>query len=280
MPSYTLMQHRIAERLNALHRSARDVSLSAGLGPDAIRTIMNGRSRAPRSDTLMKLANELQCEVAYLIGEINQPISTEALVTHEDGHVTGVARLGLHFVAKKKWVESVDPPPGREYEHDGDPYPLSNLYTLQEFLPGFQNLALMADESMNLVVPKGSYVHYLSVGDREARLSDGDIVVFMRQRLKPGDDTISEFECTLRRTTITARGEISLETASSNPELADRVIYEPGKFFMARVTSPDGTKTKTVPGYTFRPDMSEYMDIIGVVLRIITHVSGPKIVPE
>jgi transcriptional regulator with XRE-family HTH domain len=63
-----LLQRRLRERLMALRRTPRSVSIDAGLSPDALRMILSGRSQNPRSDTLAALAEVLDCDVRYLMG--------------------------------------------------------------------------------------------------------------------------------------------------------------------------------------------------------------------
>lgn len=58
---------RIAERLAATGKTARGASLEAGLGPDAVRTILDGRSKSPRAENLGALAKVLGCDLARLI---------------------------------------------------------------------------------------------------------------------------------------------------------------------------------------------------------------------
>lgn len=64
---------RVQERLSTLGLSARAASLRAGLGPDAVRTILDGRSQSPRAARLHALAEALECDAAYLLGEDASP---------------------------------------------------------------------------------------------------------------------------------------------------------------------------------------------------------------
>jgi phage repressor protein C with HTH and peptisase S24 domain len=49
--------------------SARELSARAGLGESAVKEILSGRSRSPRSDTVAKLARALDKPAAALMGE-------------------------------------------------------------------------------------------------------------------------------------------------------------------------------------------------------------------
>jgi phage repressor protein C with HTH and peptisase S24 domain len=57
---------RITERLAAVGLKPRTASLRAGLGADAIRSILRGKSQYPRTDTLAKLAPVLGTTLEYL----------------------------------------------------------------------------------------------------------------------------------------------------------------------------------------------------------------------
>lgn len=57
--------------------SARQLSANAGLGESAVKEILNGKSRNPRSDTLAKLARALGATAADLQGERSQHTKLE-----------------------------------------------------------------------------------------------------------------------------------------------------------------------------------------------------------
>lgn len=69
----TILQTRIRERLDELGITPRAASLRAGLGPDAIRTILDGRSKSPRGERLQALARALECDIRYLLGATKSP---------------------------------------------------------------------------------------------------------------------------------------------------------------------------------------------------------------
>lgn len=59
----------VADRLRAVigSRSVRSISVKAGLSPDALRMILNGRSKAPKGETLWSLAQALGVDVNWLL---------------------------------------------------------------------------------------------------------------------------------------------------------------------------------------------------------------------
>lgn len=72
------IEQRINERLQQLGKTPRAASIEAGGGPDLIRNISRGRSRAPRGKTLTGLAEVLGVSVEWLMtgsGEIAPPDS-------------------------------------------------------------------------------------------------------------------------------------------------------------------------------------------------------------
>jgi len=72
-----VLRERLRSRIEALGRNPRAVSLEAGLSPDALRMILNGRSKAPKADTLAAVAKVLDCDLDYLLGTTNNPRAAE-----------------------------------------------------------------------------------------------------------------------------------------------------------------------------------------------------------
>lgn len=71
--SATVLQKRTYERLVDVNESQRSISKRAGLGPDFIRCIMDGRSKDPGAAKLFKLAAALKCSPQYLLGLSDEP---------------------------------------------------------------------------------------------------------------------------------------------------------------------------------------------------------------
>ena len=61
------LKERIKLRLNELGKSARAISLEAGLGSEAISNVLRERSRYSRGDTLRDLASALECSIDWLM---------------------------------------------------------------------------------------------------------------------------------------------------------------------------------------------------------------------
>ncbi|ASP84786.1 XRE family transcriptional regulator [Sinorhizobium meliloti] len=62
------LAQRIRSRLETVGKSAAAASLEAGLGRSAVTDILSGNSGSPRLTTLEKLADVLECSLAYLVG--------------------------------------------------------------------------------------------------------------------------------------------------------------------------------------------------------------------
>lgn len=61
------LEQRITERLLEVGLTPRAASLEAGGGPDMIRNIIRGRSKAPRAESLVRLAAVLRVSVDWLM---------------------------------------------------------------------------------------------------------------------------------------------------------------------------------------------------------------------
>lgn len=64
---------RIRARLDALGLRPATAAKAAGLHPDYLRNILDGKSLSPRADKLAQLARVLQCDLPYLLGEGGAP---------------------------------------------------------------------------------------------------------------------------------------------------------------------------------------------------------------
>ncbi len=87
---------RLTERLEATGLKAQRAANLAGLGPGAVRDILEGRTKNPRVDTLFALANTLKCDISYLIG----------VSAAEDGvgAPSGASRLSPGGTRRVAWV--------------------------------------------------------------------------------------------------------------------------------------------------------------------------------
>lgn len=69
----SLLIERIRARLDALGLRPATAARAAGLHPDYLRNILEGKSLSPRADKLAQLARVLQCDLPYLLGQDPAP---------------------------------------------------------------------------------------------------------------------------------------------------------------------------------------------------------------
>jgi phage repressor protein C with HTH and peptisase S24 domain len=85
--------HEIERRMKALGMNALNTAKRAGLGNDAVRDILRGRSLKPSHDTVAKIAKALGCSPSDLTGE--RPPAPKAALSD----VVTVAELEVHVAA-------------------------------------------------------------------------------------------------------------------------------------------------------------------------------------
>ena len=73
MKSLEVLIERIRERLGVVGKSANEASREAGLGLSYVNDILSGKSKNPVPSRLGQLATVLQCELDYLLGNIDVP---------------------------------------------------------------------------------------------------------------------------------------------------------------------------------------------------------------
>lgn len=257
----TVLQERIRERLDFLRRTARDVSLSAGLGAEAVRAILSGRSKSPRGDTLIALAKELSCDVSYLIGESNSPWPHEDLATEEDGTWHGVTRLEI--VSWTEWASHFNKEDASysELHHTLEPPIETDIASLIDYPPTHQYIDAVKDDHANRYFPPGTYLHCLFLhADNEIELRDRDFVV-----VEVGEKVSGGFmlQRTVRQVRIFNSAPIVFETISDNPNIDEH-------FRLRTERSPEGrAKLLTHTGAN--------VTIAALVLRAIHIYAGPEL---
>ena len=272
MSATTILQDRVAARLAELRRSPRDVSLKAGLGPDAIRTILKGRSRSPRGETLAALASELECDVAYLLGTQDTPFASDTPTRQPDGSMTGTRRLGITYKLSSRWEQDDEDLPA--------PYTFvrSDIYSLPDYYPGSQELHLVEDRHANDIAPPGSYLHVRSLlsPDFALDLQDRDLVILHRQRLSASGRLETQVTC--RRIRLVGTGAI-LEFPSST-ETEDILIDFPKPNAEGDRSAIRSALLGGLEFSTGDDGRHEARHIDGLVLRSITVLTGPAVQRE
>ena len=104
---------RIKERLEATEQQAAVVSRNAGLSSDAIRNILNGKSKNPRTDTLLQIAKQLGCTIDYLLGKSNS--ASLSISINVVGYVgAGGELIVIDDHSKGAGLDTIEAPAGTE----------------------------------------------------------------------------------------------------------------------------------------------------------------------
>lgn len=205
----SILVDRINERLAATKQTARGASLRAGLGPDAIRNILNGRSESPKMSTIRALAQSLATTIPYLTSaDATQP-KTSDLMPQEM-----ITLPVAHTVAAGPW-HAVD-----DYV-DEEPV----MMTVQS-VPGYESfpqwLERVNGDSFNKLIGPGSFVHVVDAIATGYEPRDEDVVVVVRTRAQ-GALT----ERTLKQVEVTRDG-VQLWPRSHNAKWSKPLIITDG----------------------------------------------------
>lgn len=91
----TFLVREIQRRINALGTNPTAVSRKAGLNDTAVRDIIEGKSKSPKTATVGKIAKALGCTTADLLGErVSAPAARRAR-----GDVVEIPELDVHVMA-------------------------------------------------------------------------------------------------------------------------------------------------------------------------------------
>lgn len=181
-----------------MEKTPRAASLLAGGGPDLVRDLISGKAKNPRADTLIALARVLACDVAYLTGEQDVPLSKApnrgSVVM---ARIAGPVQAG-HFVQVN--LDQTEPS-SRGF-----------VPTVRD--PDFPSLELLAFEvlgdSINRRCEPGGYAIAVDFVEAGVRLRQGMCVVAERRR---GD----LLELTIKIIRL-VNGKHELHPDSTNPE--------------------------------------------------------------
>lgn len=201
---------RLNERLAATGQSARAASIRAGLGPDAIRNVLTGRSGSPKMSTVRALAQALDTTIPYLMGETDR----KARLAVDPATAAFVSLPVSHTVAAGPW-HAVD-----DYVDD-EPETL-----LVQSVPGFEGcpqwLERVQGDSFNKLISPGSFVHVVDAIATGYEPRSGDIVVVVRSRAQG-----ALVERTLKQVELTSAG-IELWPRSHNPRWDKPILITEG----------------------------------------------------
>lgn len=232
----TTLAERILGRLRALGLTANDASLRAGLSRYAIKNILRGTSVNARSDTLVKLAEVLQCDVRWLSGvpgapepddhaqrtSVNNNQRNQANMTAQTGP-GGLPRSGspaylpVRFrVGGGLWVEMFDSQVVESY---------APVAPSPAFAGHPQWMEEVVGDSVDLKFAPGVLVHVVDAASIGYAPTHGHWVIL--QRTRDGGHLV---ERSVKQVEITPEGEIQFWPRSHNVARWNRPITlaEPG----------------------------------------------------
>lgn len=206
------LQERLRQRIEELGLTPREVSRRAGLGKDAVRDILVGRSKDPGSLTLSAIAGVLNCEIAFLSGTQESSLrGSEITELDADIPVVGSVNAGVftEMSGSEPWLSDA------EFETIWAPrnrrYPSARCFAFR----------VMGD-SMNDAKPRpileGDLVLCVDVVDAEIGIVDDKIYVIRRTK-----DGGQSFEWTLKRARV-FNNRTELVPESTNPAHKPLVI--------------------------------------------------------
>lgn len=161
------IEQRINERLQLLNKKPRAASLEAGGGPDLIRNITRGKSKAPRGKTLTGLADVLGVSVEWLM-------TGQGAVALPEGKVFSSKKLKVPLIS---WVsagtmafpdvseETIGAVEETGLDPDGDWIALRVVGDSMDRISPPESI-IFIDRNDKVLVPNACYV--ISNGDGEA----------------------------------------------------------------------------------------------------------------
>jgi transcriptional regulator with XRE-family HTH domain len=164
------LKNRIQERLDALGYSANEAATKAGVNRTLIHSILQGRSKHPRTDTIAKLANVLGCSVSYLTGSDIKSINMSGGPSTKKPIVLRISGT----IDSNRWS-----PKGQEMKTDGA---YVAAFADERFGEGAEYFALTVDEQIVGIqqVSKGDTLICVAWNSIGIKVQDGMLVVLKR----------------------------------------------------------------------------------------------------
>lgn len=203
------LKARIEERLKTLNLSAEEASKAARLGRTAISDIMRGKSGQPTTRVLVALSRVLKCDLAYLMGDQENPM-VEQQVFEIGGQpipVVGIIEAGV-------FREMREAEPWNTADSDAEYRTI--IAPRSQTYPKASHFALQVrGDSMNAYkkrpIHEGDYALCVDVISAEHILQDGEIYA-VRRTLDHGQS----YEWTLKRARV-FKDRTELTPDSTNP---------------------------------------------------------------
>lgn len=186
-----VLVERIQARMAQLGTNSTKVAMAARLGKTAVRDIIAGKSKRPTIDTINRIAKALECSMAYLVGDVDDP---------EKFLGADLPGFDVQLVTIQEIVEA------GVFKRDTflKSHPKAPVYAHLKF-PGHQMQAyLMGDNSMAAAgIRSGDVLTIATPAGKEAvPLTHGSMVLCVRQIVPPGITEVSLREVYLEDATI------------------------------------------------------------------------------
>lgn len=229
------LQIELRRRMIKAGYNQKGLARAAGLNETAVRDILKGRSRNPRSDTLEALGRVLGCTIDALRGNV-PPEGPDAL---RKVRVIGSVQAG-------EWIEALEWPPSDWYVIDA---PADDRFN------GIQRFALeVKGASMNRVYAEGDIVICVRFDDIGRLPASGERIVVQRHN---GQGMI---EATVKEFVVDRSGQTWLWPRSSDPRFQDPIAIP---------TAPPSLDTPppSAAGFGEPPvDEDQSIDIVALVI--------------
>ena len=230
------LQIELRRRMIKAGYNQKGLARAAGLNETAVRDILKGRSRNPRSDTLEALGHVLGCSIDALRGNVAAPEEPDSL---RKVRVIGSVQAG-------EWIEALEWPPSDWYVIDA---PEDDRFN------GVQRFALeVRGPSMNRVYAEGDIVICVRFGDIGRLPASGERVVVQRRN---GQGMI---EATVKEFVVDRAGQSWLWPRSSDPRFQDPIAVP------TAAPSPEAPTWSTA-GFGEPPvDEDQSIDVVALVI--------------
>ncbi|MFJ6328099.1 MULTISPECIES: helix-turn-helix domain-containing protein [unclassified Rhizobium] len=176
---HDILVQRIQARMADLKTNALQVSIEAKLGKTAVRDIIAGKSLKPTMDTIARIAIVLDCSIAYLTGDADDP--------HQKKSTS--ARLEMQMKAIKDVVEA------GVFKRDNSQVPKIEVQILGHagYPDHALNVYLVNDQSMSGEgILKGDFVTAAAPpNEKRISLDDGKLLVCSRHIESPAITELS-----------------------------------------------------------------------------------------
>jgi repressor LexA len=235
----SLLQRELRRRMEAAGYNQKSLARAAGLNQTAVRDILKGRSRHPRSDTLEALARILGCTIDQLTGRPDFAAVTVGATTKVN--VVGRVQAG-------EWVEAFESPPDDWYAIDAP---------LDERFRGIPRFALkVLGPSMNRLYAEGDVVVCVRIADAGRMPRSGERVIVQRSNAQ------GMIEATIKEYVVDEDGNVWLWPRSNHPEFQQPYLLRPQR----DRSEPIREKVEGAEPPRFHEVFSDEFEIVALVI--------------